>query len=161
VEEAPGQRQAENLRLAGSSSHLHNKAPPCFVEHASRHKAACIEAHHVVLILDANDVVQVHDCFQCFTLGEIVLKLNHRSVGLLEHVRRIEPPVEQASAGVGRADVAAVPERLHLPAQLRYQRRHELVHSSLAQGFISGKPPDVRIENGVWGIRKVSMQGHN
>jgi len=43
-------------------------------------------------------------------LAKIVLKLGHGPIGLLQHVRSIEPPVEQALAGVGRADVAFVPE---------------------------------------------------
>ncbi len=157
VEEAPRQRKAEDLGLAASGSHLDYKAPPCLVEHASRYKAACVEAHHVVLILNACNVVQVNDRFQCFALGEIVLKLSHGPASLFQHVRGIEPPVEQTFAGVGRANVAAVPELLHFAAKRGHQRRHQLFSAGLAQGLVRRKPPDSGVKDRVRRIGKIFM----
>ena len=155
VEETPRQRKAEHLGLAASGSHLDYKTPPCLAEHACRYQTGCVEAHHVVLILNACNIVQVNDRFQCFALGKIVLKLRHGPVGLLQHMRSLEPPVEQALARVGRADVAAVPELLHFLAQLRYQGRHEFFHARFAQGFIGRKPANIRIKDSVRRIWEV------
>ena len=75
-------------------------------------------------------------------------------------MRRLEPPIEQALAGVRRARVSAVAELLHLAAQRRHQRRHELFHAAFPQRLIGGKPANARIENRVRGLRKVWVQGH-
>ena len=59
-------------------------------------------------------------------------------------MRLLEPPVEQALAGIRRADVAAVAKLLSLSSQLRHQRRHELVHARFAQRLIGRKPANLR-----------------
>ena len=135
VVEAPGQHQAQHLGLAGAGRHFHHEAPPGLVKHAGGDRAGTVEAHQVVLVLHAHHVVEIDDGLQRLALGKVILELGHRAIGLGQQVRGIEPPVEQTAAGVCRADIAAVPPFLHFLAQLRHQRRHQLVRSWTPAGL--------------------------
>ena len=75
-------------------------------------------------------------------------------------MRRLEPPGEQAPAGLCRADIAAVSEFLDLLAQRRHQGRHQLIHTGFAQGLVGREPADLRVQDCMRGIGKVRMQGH-
>ena len=157
---APGQRQAQHLGLAGAGRHFDHKTPPGFVEHPRRNHAGTIKAHHVVLVLHTHHVVQVDDRLQRLPLRKVILKLGHRAIGPGLEVRGVEPPVEQAAAGVRTPGIAAVPPFLHLAAKLRRQGRHQLVHAGIAQGLIRRKPAERRVEDGVGRFGEVGMERH-
>ena len=81
-------------------------------------------------------------------------------ISLGQQVRGVEPPVEQAPAGLRRSHIAAVPPYFGSLAQLRHQGRHQLFRTGLPQRFIRRKPADFRVEDGIWRLRKVFIQGH-
>ena len=79
---APCQHQAHHLGLAGACSHLHHKAPPGFIEHTGRDRPGMVKAHHVVLVLYSNHVIEIDDCFQRLPLGKVILELRHCPIRL-------------------------------------------------------------------------------
>ena len=167
VVEAPGQYQAQYLGLAGAGRHLDDVAAPRLVEHAGGDQAGTVVAHQVELVLRAGHVVEVDDRLQRLTLREVVLELDHDAltagpspIGRGEQVSRVEPPVEQAAAGVGRAGVAAAAPLLDLAAQLRHEGWHELVHAGVAQGLVGREPAQRRVKDGVGRFGEIRMQGH-
>ena len=160
VEEAPRQRETHHLGLAAARRHLDHVAPPALVEHPRRHQAAAVEAHQVELVLRADDVVEVDQRFQRLALGEVVAEVPQNRVLAGEEVRLVEPPSQKASAGPARAAVAAVAELLHLAAELRHKRRHQLVHRGVAQRLVGGEPAHLGFEHVEGGGGKIWMQRH-
>ena len=160
VKIAPCQHQAQHLRLAGTRGHLHHKAAPRLVEHPRRNRPGAVKTHQVVLVLHTGRVIEIHNRFDRFLLGEKIAELGHAAVGLRHQVRRLKPPVEQTPAGRACVSVAGVPEFLHPAANLRHKGWHQLFDTGLAQRLIRRKPTQVRGKNRMWGIRKVGVEGH-
>ena len=80
MEVAPRQRETQHLCLARARGHLHHETSPRLIEHAARDDARGIEAHHVVLIPHACDLVQVDDRLQSLTLCKVVPELRKCAV---------------------------------------------------------------------------------
>ena len=173
VKETPGQGQAQDLGLAAAGGHFHHEPPPGLVEHAAGDQPAGIEAHQVVLVLDAHHVVQVDDRLQGLALGEVSIETRPcpspsppaaspgararyvgSRCGVLNH------QFKRALLVSAAPDVSPVAELLHLAAQCGHQRRHELFHAAFPQGLVGGKPANARIEDRVRRFGKVWMQGH-
>ena len=157
VEVAPCDQEREDLGLARTGGELEHVAGPGLVEHAGGHGARAVEAHQVDLVAHLPDVVQPDDRLDRLPLREVVAERRQRAVGVLDEVLGVEPPFEQGARRGRGAAITVVAPPLDLGANLRDQRRDEILVGRVAQLLGGGKPARRRIELVVGRNRKVGV----
>ena len=68
------------------------------VINAAGDRARVIEAHEVVFIANADDIIEIDDRFDGFALGEVILKIAKGAVLPGPEFRREKPPVAEAQS---------------------------------------------------------------